>query len=441
MKFPCALAAPAAIVLSAGASLAAIPFDPPVSVAAPQRPSTTAIADFDGDLDLDLAVTTDTPDKISFFLNDGSGVFTAGPTVLTGGGTGPEGIAAHDLDGDGDQDLVVVLQNINTARVFVNNGAMTFAAGSSAPVGSDARGLYKTDLNGAGGPEFLTANRDDNTITVISATGLTLSSTAVNSGGIEPRAAAAGDLDGDGDNDVAVTNHDDPPNIVVFSNTGGALAIAATIPIGGTVRPNGIDIGNVDGDTDNDLVVTVDDDDQGLNFVRPYLNNGAFSFTPGANLPTGGSNPDTVVARDLDLDGDTDIAVTNQDSGSLSILENTGAGAFAAAIVTPIGTRAEHIAIGTLDANATPDIVVTARDANAAFILLNDTVITPPPCPADFNGDNAVTSADITSFLNAWFADLAGGTTVADFNASGATNSADITAFLAAWFAALDGTC
>ncbi|MBC7835277.1 MAG: hypothetical protein H7Y88_09290 [Phycisphaerales bacterium] len=62
-------------------------------------------------------------------------------------------------------------------------------------------------------------------------------------------------------------------------------------------------------------------------------------------------------------------------------------------------------------------------------------------CDADFNCDSVVTSADITSFLSAWFADLTNGTTIADFNQSGGTTSADITAFLAAWFLAIQGGC
>ncbi|MBC7836127.1 MAG: hypothetical protein H7Y88_13660 [Phycisphaerales bacterium] len=65
----------------------------------------------------------------------------------------------------------------------------------------------------------------------------------------------------------------------------------------------------------------------------------------------------------------------------------------------------------------------------------------PPPCPADFNDSGSVTSADITSFLSAWFADVLNGTTVADFNESGGTTSADITAFLAAWFEAIANGC
>ncbi|HYE02307.1 MAG TPA: GC-type dockerin domain-anchored protein [Phycisphaerales bacterium] len=65
----------------------------------------------------------------------------------------------------------------------------------------------------------------------------------------------------------------------------------------------------------------------------------------------------------------------------------------------------------------------------------------PLPCPADFNDDGSVTTADVSAFLVAWFADLANGTLHADFNASGATTTADISAYLTAWFQALAGGC
>ncbi|MBC7834535.1 MAG: hypothetical protein H7Y88_05470 [Phycisphaerales bacterium] len=58
--------------------------------------------------------------------------------------------------------------------------------------------------------------------------------------------------------------------------------------------------------------------------------------------------------------------------------------------------------------------------------------------PADFNRDCIVNSADITAFLQAWFSDLANGTTLSNFDSNPAVNSADITAFLQAWFAGLN---
>ncbi|HYE03618.1 MAG TPA: kelch repeat-containing protein [Phycisphaerales bacterium] len=62
-------------------------------------------------------------------------------------------------------------------------------------------------------------------------------------------------------------------------------------------------------------------------------------------------------------------------------------------------------------------------------------------CPADFNGDGLVTTSDISSFLGAWFSDLANGTTVADFNSDGLVTTSDISSFLGAWFGDLAGGC
>lgn len=53
----------------------------------------------------------------------------------------------------------------------------------------------------------------------------------------------------------------------------------------------------------------------------------------------------------------------------------------------------------------------------------------PPPCPADFNHDGAVNSADFFDFLSAFFAGDA------DFNHDGVTNSNDFFDFLSAFFA------
>ena len=53
----------------------------------------------------------------------------------------------------------------------------------------------------------------------------------------------------------------------------------------------------------------------------------------------------------------------------------------------------------------------------------------PKPCPADFNGDEAVNTQDVLAFLNAW----AAGEAAADFNRDGTVNTQDVLAFLNAW--------
>ncbi|HYE01602.1 MAG TPA: hypothetical protein VD963_00050 [Phycisphaerales bacterium] len=57
-----------------------------------------------------------------------------------------------------------------------------------------------------------------------------------------------------------------------------------------------------------------------------------------------------------------------------------------------------------------------------------------PVLRADFSGDGAVTTADITAFLSAWFGDVTTGGTGTDFDADGAVDAGDVSAFLVVWF-------
>jgi hypothetical protein len=55
----------------------------------------------------------------------------------------------------------------------------------------------------------------------------------------------------------------------------------------------------------------------------------------------------------------------------------------------------------------------------------------PAPCPADLNGDGAVTGADLGILLGQWGTD--GGSTGADLNHDGAVTGADLGILLGAW--------
>lgn len=62
-------------------------------------------------------------------------------------------------------------------------------------------------------------------------------------------------------------------------------------------------------------------------------------------------------------------------------------------------------------------------------------------CRADWNGDAAVNSNDISSFLGAWLASVAGGTLVGDYSGNGLVDSNDISVFLTAWLDAVTTGC
>jgi hypothetical protein len=82
-------------------------------------------------------------------------------------------------------------------------------------------------------------------------------------------------------------------------------------------------------------------------------------------------------------------------------------------------------------ADITPDghtIVGSGRDPDGEYASW--IIRLPPPCPADFNHDGALTSADFFDFLGA----LLAGDSRADFNADARLNSQDLFDFLVAFF-------
>lgn len=62
-------------------------------------------------------------------------------------------------------------------------------------------------------------------------------------------------------------------------------------------------------------------------------------------------------------------------------------------------------------------------------------------CRGDWNGDGVITPADVSAFVNDWFASLTAGTLLADYNDDLAMTPADVAAFVSQWFVDLSGVC
>lgn len=114
-------------------------FDPALNVLIGDRPDGVAAADFDGDMDIDLAITSDNPDKVTILIN-GSGAFNVTGVIPVGGGTGAGYVAAADPDGDGDADLAVSNRD-STAVSFFNHSCPSCAL----PGDADGGGVVDCD--------------------------------------------------------------------------------------------------------------------------------------------------------------------------------------------------------------------------------------------------------------------------------------------------------
>ena len=109
------------------------------------------------------------------------------------------------------------------------------------------------------------------------------------------------------------------------ANAIAAIVQPASSPETVGTRPEGIAAGDLDGDADLDLAVA----NTGTDNVTILRNNGGGNFFETARSPVGaGDRPQQLVAADLDGDADRDLAVTDYDSSTVTILRNNGGARF-----------------------------------------------------------------------------------------------------------------
>jgi hypothetical protein len=119
-------------------------------------PESVAVADLDGDGNLDLVVACYEANAMGVLLGNGDGTFL--PIELYAGGSGPLSVAIADLNQDGIPDVVVTDLTSSALSLFQGNGDGTFlplpsysTTSSSQPAAS-----VVADLNADGVPEIVT---------------------------------------------------------------------------------------------------------------------------------------------------------------------------------------------------------------------------------------------------------------------------------------------
>ena len=199
--------------------------------------------------------------------------------------------------------------------------------------------------------------------------------------GTEPSSVAIGDLNGDGKQDIVVTNYLSNTLSIFFNRSREGAPIPSFSPRADFSTGNGplsAVIGDLNGDGKPDIVVANSND----NTVSVYLNttpNGAStpSFSARTSFATG-AVPCNVALADLNTDGKLDIVTSNSSSGNISVLMNTtpngsSSPTFSAKTDFATGTNPASVTIADLNDDGKPDIVTANYGNNTISVLMNTT--------------------------------------------------------------------
>lgn len=236
---------------------------------------------------------------------------------------------AADVNGDGKVDLISANSEDDTLTVLTNDCSGGFEVASTPSVGSHPFALVAADIYGNGIPVLIDADERDNTLTVLTNTGggifVSNMSYAV---GSEPRSVAVADVNNDGKLDLICANYGDG-SLTVFTNNGsGGFVLASTISVGS--GPYSVVAADVNGDGKVDLVSANSGDDT----LTVLTNSGGGKFVLSsvvdldtANVPTP-TTPQSVFAAGVNGDGKVDLITANSGDDTLSVLTNNGSGGF-----------------------------------------------------------------------------------------------------------------
>ncbi len=366
-----------------------------------REPSWVTVGDFNADALPDICVTNAGDDNVSIFLNTGNGTF--GPEVNVFVGDGPSACTTAQFNTDTDFFLDIAVTNANDENLVVlfNDGAGGFTLGGGAASSMppldlrtaamttgdfdgnkcpDAVGAGEATLfNGTIGRVFVLLGKDDGTF----------EPPIFITVGADPSDISVGDVNGDTFNDIVVANRGDGTITIVPGLGGGLFDTPITIPVG--AMPRSIDVINLDSDNDPDIAVVADDPDIGpsvqvlVNRSQDPIGFGSSPIIFDAPLSFDvGGNPNFVVHTDLDQDGNSDLCMVNQDgaeSGSVSVL------------LTNLLPEGLEDCPGDFNGDGFVNVV-------DLFLLLAAWGPCDTPCDADLDGDSHVGILDLLGLLH-----------------------------------------
>lgn len=290
-----------------------------VPIEGANRPSPNEGADLDGDGDIDFVVGSAWGTMVHVFMGDGEGNLTQTQNLVAG--TRVRGVCLLDFENDGDADIFATAYVNNRVATFTNDGSGTFSEATTFDVGSGEWSCASADLNEDGFTDIVVGTRIGGEIISLLSNGdgtFTEYQNVATSG--DPWMLAAGDMNGDGHSDVVSVNATEKTMSVTLGDGRGGFAdpVAYSVEEDGDGFPLAVDVGDLDGDGDLDVVTA--DFDTRLYLIFENLGDGTMRRLPNQLIAPAAAS--CAVLHDRDNDGDLDITGIDEVDDVLLLFRN-----------------------------------------------------------------------------------------------------------------------
>lgn len=347
------------------------------------------LCDFDNDGKPDIAYTNTCSLSLSVLKNETQtdSIISYKPVLDLVSGSGFIGLTIGDINGDGKKDIAAADFVDKSVVVFKNTSSkdsISFVESKKYTAGNNPYGITMADLNGDGKPDLIATNEYDfpGTISVFinrsSKDSISFDDKLTFSVGYSPRRIITCNVNNDDKPDLAVANQGSRSVTVLVntSNNDSISFISQDYEVTQISSPESIASGDLDGDGNMDLVVSNNNKNGTVSILKNTSSNGNGSFVFQTDLPAM-KYPYSAVISDLNGDGKPDIATASHyESSSVYVYKNSSTTgiSFGEPIKYSTITTHENILAGDLNGDNKPELLMGdgLYDSNVISILSNN---------------------------------------------------------------------